>query len=764
MKRIFIFLFIISTISGFSQTEQEVESIAFGGYLSPLVKVIKDEKSYYYHPDGKHWIDEVKGRTADLFVVVKDGYYGVVNESGKLIIPFEYDDIKIETKYEVKEYIYKYIILRKDGKTGAADANGNLFVPVDYQDVRMINKNAVGIKENNLWGWVSAKNGAALNPPQYESIRSFLSDDYVEIRKGQKIGLANVNGTVIIPEEYDSYIYTIQTPDNLYFRGKKDKEINLFDEKGTLVFADFEDFYSLGDSEMLAYESNGLYGFANPESKTKITEAIYEKIERFVRGLSIVKKDNQYGVMNQKGKFIVELKYEEIQFLNADGNIRYTSVPTIAASPTLQEEEKMSEESRRIEAYEAEVEKFPYYILLKKENTFGVIDWNGKTIIEGGKYQQIRPHFYDGKTYYIVNADGKTGIVAPDGKILLPVEYQYNTTYQFSNQAVDTQFEVYNRFIPFAVEGDNNKYVKKIGLFDLKQKKILLGPKEQAIAILNTRFIKIKQQNEGNSDEILLYDIEENRFQKLPENVFNIGLMRQNLLLAELDNRLFQLIDRKGNVVYENPKWSSKGSYNLIRFPDYRKYQRGEFYHGLKKIYSDEGNLFIDKLGREKRFEDVEQVDDFYEGFAVAAKKVADKESYSGFKYKRGLIDTEGKVIIPFEYDEVYASGKNSEILMFSKENARTMIRRDGTLILGSGYDYIESGSSYDNIIVTKNGKYGLVDFSGNILIQPLYDELRRNHDGKDKTFPLMVKQNDWYYLVNLQGKKYGIKARKKHY
>lgn len=38
------------------QEEQVVQSIAFGGYLSPLVKIKKEGQNYYYHLDGEHWM------------------------------------------------------------------------------------------------------------------------------------------------------------------------------------------------------------------------------------------------------------------------------------------------------------------------------------------------------------------------------------------------------------------------------------------------------------------------------------------------------------------------------------------------------------------------------------------------------------------------------------------------------------------------------------------------------------------------------------
>lgn len=68
-----------------------------------------------YHLDGKLWIDGIEQHAADMFVVVRDGYYGVLKEDGDLIVPFEYDHIDLATKKlrwkakEIYELLYRGI-------------------------------------------------------------------------------------------------------------------------------------------------------------------------------------------------------------------------------------------------------------------------------------------------------------------------------------------------------------------------------------------------------------------------------------------------------------------------------------------------------------------------------------------------------------------------------------------------------------------------------------------------------------------------------
>lgn len=280
--RILTILLLLSSYS-FAQTEQIVESLALGSYLSPLVKVQKDGKQFWYHLDGDHWIDKVDEHAGGMFVVIKDGRYGVLKEDGNLIVPFEYDEIKIDTKYKQpqgkNQYEYKFILLKKDGKTGVADENGNIILPVQYENAKGISKNAIGFAENGLWGWASAKDGSILHQPEHAYIRDFYSADYVGIGNGNTSGLAKTNGEVIIPPEYMDMCY-IETGKQVLFVGyDKEKKAYLFDTTGTVVVSGHVTYNALDHTDLISYrEKNDLWGILDLTSKQTVIPATYENL------------------------------------------------------------------------------------------------------------------------------------------------------------------------------------------------------------------------------------------------------------------------------------------------------------------------------------------------------------------------------------------------------------------------------------------------------------------------------------------------------
>src|SRR5690554_2959924 len=70
----------------------------------PLIKVKQDGKTYHYHLESGVLVDKTENHAADMVVVVKDGRYGVVREDGLLIVPCEYDAVKLEATYDGQWY------------------------------------------------------------------------------------------------------------------------------------------------------------------------------------------------------------------------------------------------------------------------------------------------------------------------------------------------------------------------------------------------------------------------------------------------------------------------------------------------------------------------------------------------------------------------------------------------------------------------------------------------------------------------------------
>ncbi|WP_028296896.1 WG repeat-containing protein [Olivibacter sitiensis] len=765
MRYIAIILLFLQATVCLPQEEQNVQSIAFGAHLSPLVKIKKDGQNYYYHLDGKHWIDKVEERAGGLSVVIQNGYYGVLKNDGTLIVPFEYDRIKLETKYEGQwregiDYTYRTIILHKDGKVGVANENGKITVPLQFQDAKAINGRAVAIAEGKLWGWASLEDGEILHPPKYEYVRDFVSDDFVEIRDGDKGGVARTNGEVVVPVEYDRYMRYLKTEHQTFFIGYKEEKAFLLDTSGHVLLSGHDQYTSAHQQNLIFFKENNRYGLFDLASNQALIAPTYEAIETFTRGIAIVKKDGKFGTIDTQGAPQLPAEFDKVSLLSASGGFKTGSSPTIFAPPQVQNE-KVTEELMRRREYEAEIEERPYLIEVTKGNSTGIYNNDQQPIVPLGKYDRVSPHYYKGNTLYLVSSTQRMGILDEEGKEILPVKYEHDRPYKFSRKAVDQQFDVRDRFISFMAGKGDNSLGEKIGLFDLAQKKIIIPPDDQYIDVLNDRLIKVRKRKDYKT-ETSIYDLELGKETPLAEDVIDAMLVGDVFLLLESKD-LYQLADPEGRIIYENTDWKTRGSYLLVRFPKMNDLPHGHFYHGLKKIYATEGNLFIDETGKEIRFEGFDQVDDFYEGFAIGAKEVDDPQS-SRPRYIYGMIDRQGKTVLPFEFDLVERTGGQDDLLQFRKGDLTGLFRRDGSAVLDAQYNYISYSEDYPYITIQQGGKYGLADKSGIIKVEPIYDRIDRNFEGKEKTWPIIAKEGEWYYFVGEDGKRYPMKAKEKHY
>ena len=59
-----------------------------------------------------------------MFLVEKDGQYGVIDLTGNWVIPFG--------KFEWLWWRGSYFLARKDGKAGIVDLKGNTIIPFEY--------------------------------------------------------------------------------------------------------------------------------------------------------------------------------------------------------------------------------------------------------------------------------------------------------------------------------------------------------------------------------------------------------------------------------------------------------------------------------------------------------------------------------------------------------------------------------------------------------------------------------------------------------
>ncbi len=174
----------------------------------------KQTKKYGYQAKNKTWVIEPRFDGASRFndgfaEVTIDGYKGLIDETGELILPAEYDDIKKFDKNGLCE------VMRKEGRTklrGVADRSGRIIIPVDCHSVNIPKNGGLitaqrpardeWLEGSLLWG-VYEMDGTELFAPQFLSAPSFSNG--TGIAKSALTGLTGVvsdTGEVLLPFEF----------------------------------------------------------------------------------------------------------------------------------------------------------------------------------------------------------------------------------------------------------------------------------------------------------------------------------------------------------------------------------------------------------------------------------------------------------------------------------------------------------------------------------------------------------------------------------
>ncbi len=744
-----ICLWLLFSTAVFAQENSVFEAIGISEQAYCFAKLTKDHKTYLYHTTSGVMVDAIEDHNADMIVVIKDGYFGIITTQGRLFGAIDYDDVELQTDYRGQwypgiPYNYKFAITKRAGKYGIINGDGKVISEPQYDAVKIINSKLIAIEENGKWGWISATDGSVLQNPIYDEVgKNYGDENAVAIYRQGKAGLALMNGTVLIEPQY-RFIGYISIQSTNYHKIQQDQKFGLSDTNGRpLLAVEYEALNAVGDAALVSFKKGDRWGLIDLQGK-EVVPAVYTNISDFTKGLSIVEKDHKKGVINTAGKFVLELRYQDIEFRNSKGENRYQDV--VVADDFYGEP---TEASRKRRQEELELMKLPYYLWVKQNEKVGLFHWNGTPLIAADRFTTIEFKYQKELLYFRTFIKDTYGIFDKSGTELLPPKYRYNSDryynsliYSYSERNSDPNL------IPIFDEN-------QLGLYHMAQKRFIIPLGELDITWLSSQyFIVRKPIADSYTKKSALYNRSGQQLLPFNEEVVIEKIFNDKFVMV-LQNNQYKLLDLKGSTVYENPLWDRGNFYNRYSTPTNDQTEIGVFQSDLLKIYGVADNLFIDQNGDQKQFTDFVYVSPFYRGYAWVAQEKAAAAKY-------GIINSKGELVVAPQYEQLNEINDSPDLILVRKDQKYGIIERGGKLILDAIYDYIDINSSYSLGEISLNGKYGLVDRKANIVVAPIYDELRRNYNGTDRTWPLLVKKDGWYYFLNESGQQALPRAQSK--
>ncbi len=192
----------------------------------------------------------------NFYIVKNTYYYGVINEKGDLVIPFEYSKI---TKNNLQ------FICHKSSKSGLLDTNGNVLLDIKYQTIS---------PRGNIYTITLKDSVIQYFDPRYNSIseKIFVKEDILDSTK-----------FLLYDDKNTIYIY-----DNNISKVLETK----YQEIKRVVINDNDE------------EKASIFDYMKPADKEGLQQFYY------------VKENNKYGAVDEKLKIIMPIKFDNLYYDN----------------------------------------------------------------------------------------------------------------------------------------------------------------------------------------------------------------------------------------------------------------------------------------------------------------------------------------------------------------------------------------------------------------------------------------------------------------
>lgn len=240
--------------------------------------------------------------------VLKDGKWGFVDTSGKLVIPLQFES--------PAQFRHGFATVKKEGKMGIIDKTGKLLVDFLYDYIGDYNDGLFSARDlKSKYGFIDSANNVII-PFEYDEVNiSWFSGGIAILQKGNKYGAVDKTNKTVVPFEYDE-LGIIYGFDKGYVVGKKGNKIILVDKTGQPINLPnielYEKIQPIENNWLVVKEKkSGKEGIIDLAGKV-IIPVKYTSVSNFYKGYAIVEGDSGRYLLGEDGKTV----FEQTPFLN----------------------------------------------------------------------------------------------------------------------------------------------------------------------------------------------------------------------------------------------------------------------------------------------------------------------------------------------------------------------------------------------------------------------------------------------------------------
>ena len=543
------------------------------------------------------------------------------------------------------------------------------------------------------------------NKAKYEyEIEKVTEINYHILSRNERYGVIDKQGNVIVEPIYD--IIQIPNPSKPIFICMSDYDVEkkeyiskVLNERGEQLYQDYTHIQAIPnettedgipfEKTVLKYKENGKYGLLNINGK-KITDAEYDQITSmtYKEGMLIVKQGDNLGVININGKTVIDLEYATITADNYyNKETKYKDTGFIVSQKkedgykygyiNYKGKKILDTDYTEIQRVTEIQEDNNVYLVARESGQAGLLK-NKKQILEH-EYEEIRYNSYN--DIFIVQRNGKQGVVSRQGKVRVSIEY--------------------DNILPGGIyinAEKNGEY------FVLDQK----GNKLENTDILS--------KNPTQNGEYYIISTKDEVY-KITDKDGSVIVDKGYTYIEEIDDNHFIVANgRKNGIINIEGKALIDLNYTSIF-----KIEGTELLQA--NILSNNTVSLIDKNMN---------IVTTLEGATVKVKDDV-VTVYSSEEYK--YFDLTGKEI---SNKEVY---RNNNLFAKEIDGKWGFEDKNGELKVQNEYEMVTEFNKHGFAGVKKDDKWGVIDLSGNIVQEPIYELEWSNPEFIGKFY----KQTEWY-------------------
>lgn len=258
------------------------------------------------------WLDSIRHETQQRLRPAPIFSVGVIDNSDKTVIPFDYEDIATLKSERA--------IAKRFGLYGVINRSGEVKVPFLFDRIASFLHDRYVVELKNKWGIVGS-DGNKIIPFEYDDIIFFDGGNAV-VKKGDNYAMLSISGNHL-----GSFIYNnVESMNDGVAIAMKNHFVGLVDTLGIEKTPFIYDWIYPSTTHIFAAIKDGKYCIVNREG-LQLTDLDYNEISSFnEKGYGLARKGSKYGILNDQGTETIPLIYDDMTLYDDCASAKFNNL------------------------------------------------------------------------------------------------------------------------------------------------------------------------------------------------------------------------------------------------------------------------------------------------------------------------------------------------------------------------------------------------------------------------------------------------------